>query len=1117
MVIHTQAKPTLPEQSKHTISFKLQKPEANAFIFSHVIRNNLVIPMTVAVGKATSLVLEHYPGWHLECVKDALLFSGVQFREGVACEVTLTRDANQTQEAEKLSIVANFRAENAAGKLVPAYKVVVGLTSTAPQTSLKLPPNLKEGNPLTQANIYDGRTLFHGPLLQGIEKVLDVTEHSLVARCKHIPLSATESGQFAGGFDSFTLDIALQAALVWARANFDQASLPNKMEKVEFYSPIPVGGIYYLTMSAAAGSGPTRSLNCDFHDESGQIFWRATGLSITMNSTLSFQLPGQIALPKPVETKTAAPAASISATAAGSKAETKTQSQPPKTPRASNDPRVAVVGMAVKYAGAPNTNQFWELLTANKDNIAPISPTRLSTNNKDLHLTTERSKYADSIASDNYGLLDSEAKDEHSLLLLLARRALADAQGKSTLDRCGIVSGCLSFPRDVMQRELMPIYREHIERELANKGEADLAKSHAWGMDDPAPDRTEDSDKQAMLDPASYVAQELGLKGGAPTYVLDAACASALYALKLAQDHLVQGDADVMLCGASTFPEPFFILTGFSAFQALPLPGQYAAPFQVGSSGLTPGEGGAMMVLKRLDDAIRDGDRIYGTLLGVATTNAGKGLPLKPDAASELECLQTAYSALGVDPASIQYVECHATGTAQGDECELSAVRACFNPHMPLIGSTKGTFGHSLVAAGFAGMCKLLLAMQNNLIPATHSHGCTTSAICCDVVMANQPWPQVAPGKPRRGALSAFGFGGTNAHAIFEEYSRDRVVVQRGKDFAPTKLAVVGMAARFGTLMDLNQVERAIFDGANAACPLPEKRWRFLSDDQHFLGSLRKNQSRVHGCFIDSIEVDYKALKLSLLTEDELLPQQLVALSTIDLALKDSRGAVSRNSKVAVLVGLGADMELYRHRARLAMRERMGLGSTETRSTSQEALLDYVADIGTSTSYTSNIGNIIATRIASMWGFTGPSFTITEGANSVFRCVQVGRAMLSTGEVEAVVVAGVDLCGSAEAIYAKVRHGQTLSSKDFPTASFDTENDGFFVGEGAGVLILKRLQDCEGKNQSDVRVYAVLEDVAEAGTAAESASQVYPTHSTNSRNRKAKGGEQSNRIQSYFY
>ena len=221
----------------------------------------------------------------------------------------------------------------------------------------------------------------------------------------------------------------------------------------------------------------------------------------------------------------------------------------------------------------------------------------------------------------------------------------------------------------------------------------------------------------------------------------------------------------MMLAGASTFPEPFFILTGFSTFQALPLGGDKSVPLDKDSKGLTPGEGGAIMVLKRYEDAVRDGDEIYGSLLGVGVSNAGAGLPLKPHPPSQISCLKDTYKQIGVSPSTVQYVECHATGTVQGDIAEVEAMKSCFGKNQcPRYGSTKGNFGHTLVSAGFAGMCKVLLSMKHGVIPGTPG---IEKPVDDKLVKENTPWPKC---ELKRAGLSAFGFGGTNAHAVFEEY-----------------------------------------------------------------------------------------------------------------------------------------------------------------------------------------------------------------------------------------------------------------------------------------------------------------------------------------------------------
>ena len=220
---------------------------------------------------------------------------------------------------------------------------------------------------------------------------------------------------------------------------------------------------------------------------------------------------------------------------------------------------------------------------------------------------------------------------------------------------------------------------------------------------------------------------------------------------------------------------------------------------------------------------------------------------------------------------------------------------------------------------------------------------------------------------------------------------------------------------------------------------------------------------------MDTFAVNHKELRLPMLAKDQLTSQHLLALTTIQEAVEDCPLPL-QGGKVAVLVGMGTDMELYRHRFSLAAREAMGLNPEEGE---QEPLLAQLSDVGTSTSYTSYIGNVIATRASALYGFTGPAFTVTQGAHSGLRCLDIARRMLASGEITAAVVAGVDLCGSAEAAYAKASRGGRPSAMAAPTAPFDKAHDGFFLGEGAGAVVLTA-----AASVGSSRVYARFNHVA---------------------------------------
>jgi hypothetical protein len=245
-------------------------------------------------------------------------------------------------------------------------------------------------------------------------------------------------------------------------------------------------------------------------------------------------------------------------------------SAPSPPPTGPVDQRIAVVGIGLNYAGAPTLDAFWKLLCENKCGTSRVSAARCTVGATSSCLA-EQGKLlgADAIANDNYGAL-SGVSSEHDLLLGVARDALADAGSPDVSKRCGIVSGCLSFPRDGFQSVLNDVYRQHTEKELGGtesmvkgQGKLPVHKPDVLGEAELA-----QAAEHAQIDPASFVGRKLGLSEGSPRLCLDAACASALYCMKLAQDYLATGRADMMLCGASCFPEPMFVLSGFSAFQA---------------------------------------------------------------------------------------------------------------------------------------------------------------------------------------------------------------------------------------------------------------------------------------------------------------------------------------------------------------------------------------------------------------------------------------------------------------------------------------------------------------------------------------------------------------------
>lgn len=266
--------------------------------------------------------------------------------------------------------------------------------------------------------------------------------------------------------------------------------------------------------------------------------------------------------------------------------------------------------------------------------------------------------------------------------------------------------------------------------------------------------------------PARICAQAFGF--GAGSLALDAACASSLYALKIACDRLHDGAADLMLAGGVSAADPLLIHAGFTALSALSRRGK-SRPLHPDADGLVPAEGAALVALMRLADAQARGVPVLGIVRGVGLSNDGRsdGGLLVPSEVGQRRAMFKAYAAAGVAPESVTLLECHATGTAVGDAAEVRSSAYVFAEAADLvIGAIKANIGHAMTAAGAAGILKVLGAIEHSVRPAITGLQARIEALQTTplrVLDRNEPWNGL-----RRAAVSAFGFGGNNAHVIID-------------------------------------------------------------------------------------------------------------------------------------------------------------------------------------------------------------------------------------------------------------------------------------------------------------------------------------------------------------
>ncbi|MFF3638252.1 SDR family NAD(P)-dependent oxidoreductase [Streptomyces sp. NPDC002250] len=302
------------------------------------------------------------------------------------------------------------------------------------------------------------------------------------------------------------------------------------------------------------------------------------------------------------------------------------------------------------------------------------------------------------------------------------------------------------------------------------------------------------------------IAYTLGLQG--PAVTVDTACSSSLVALHLAARALAGGECDLALAGGATLLVTPRGHVEFSRLRGLSPSGR-CSPFSADADGVVWAEGCGLVLLKRLADARRDGDRILAVVRGSAINQDGRSQGLSaPNGPAQERVLRAALHAAGLGPQDLDHVEAHGTGTRLGDPIELRALADVFGPDRPadrplVIGSLKSNIGHTQAAAGIGGVIKTVLALEHERIPASlHAERPTDhidwSGTGLRVPSEGLAWPRGAD-RVRRAGVSAFGISGTNAHVIIEEAPPTPAATTAPTDAAPAATTAPADAAPTGT------------------------------------------------------------------------------------------------------------------------------------------------------------------------------------------------------------------------------------------------------------------------------------------------------------------------------
>jgi len=461
---------------------------------------------------------------------------------------------------------------------------------------------------------------------------------------------------------------------------------------------------------------------------------------------------------------------------------------------------IAIIGMSSIFPQAKNIIQYWDNILGEINCISEVPPSRWKIDEYyDPDPSTPDKTYCKyggfipDIQFDpmEFGLPTNilEVTDVSQLLsLIVARDALTDAgyiqANKTLLDRTGVILGMVGMSSNVIQpllnRLQCPIWENVLKNSGVNKQDTQKIVEKmklayvSWN---------ENAFPGAIGNViAGRIANRFDL--GGTNCVVDAACASSLSATKMAISELLEGHADMMITGGVDTDNSILAYMCFSKTPAFSKGDQLRA-FDSNSDGMLAGEGIGMLILKRLEDAEKDNDRIYAVIKGVGSSSDGRFKSIyAPRSGGQARALQRAYESVGFPPSSVGLIEAHGTGTNAGDPAEFEGLRKVFcennsRKQYIALGSIKSQIGHTKATAGAASLIKTSLALHHKILPATIN----VSKPHPDLDIENspfflntetRPWFKKSIDAPRRAGVSSFGFGGTNFHIILEEYSHEQ-------------------------------------------------------------------------------------------------------------------------------------------------------------------------------------------------------------------------------------------------------------------------------------------------------------------------------------------------------
>jgi acyl transferase domain-containing protein len=772
---------------------------------------------------------------------------------------------------------------------------------------------------------------------------------------------------------------------------------------------------------------------------------------------------------------------------------------------------LAIVGMSCRLPGADGLDEYWRLLITGGDAVGEFPPDRLD---RDLYYSSAVGRLGKTYSTLG-GLIADRRLDPfieslpeplvasgdpcHLILCETAARALAhagyDPRALPTRNIGVYVGHSAGSPLggETAFGAVIPDV-VNLVRDVSAFGKMSASTQEAvvhGAIRELSASRPVRADGGLSLEAgaaARLTAEALGLDG--PQFVIDAACASSLVGLQAAAAALEQNRIDAALvCGASFNKSDSLIL--FSQARSCSATG--SRPFDAGADGLVSSEGYVVLVVKTLARAQIDGDTIYSVVRGIGVSSDGRGRSLwAPRKEGQATAVERAYES-GPDPATVQYVEMHATSTQVGDATEAAALAEFFagrlgGRRLP-IGSVKSNIGHTLETAGLAGLLKTVLAMHHGVIPPSVHVGELNGQIDWEhvplaVVREATPWPEPHAGEPRRAAVNAFGIGGLNVHVVIEEPPRPPAVratatptPERGETNArPTDdaVAVVGRGVVLPGAFTLEAFRNLLTENRPALSPAP---WADSRNETAARYGRPRPATSLGGVLRD-YRYDWRRHKIppKQLAAANLL--QFLLLDAADQALDEARagGSAIDGRRAGVVIGtiFGGDFSNQLHvglripelrRALERAAESAGVPADDV----AEWLDDFAKRVTTEfPALTDETGSFtsstLASRLTKTYDLMGGAAAVDASDCSGAAALGLAVDLLLTHRNDTVLCAGAQRAMGRSAYESLTLNGLLLDPRR-------PSDGGYVPGEGAAVVVLKRLSDAvRDKN----RVFAVL-------------------------------------------